>query len=299
MTVTVTGATGFLGRRVVEALRQDGHTVVALSRRTNVAFGPNVAVVYWDPMAGLPPDESLLRVDAVVHLAGEPVAQRWTPEVKRRIRDSRVLGTRNLVRAIAAVRRPPATLICASAVGYYGFRGDEILTEQSSPGQGFLPEVCVAWEQAANEAAGAGLRVVNLRIGVVLGDGGGALEKMLPAFRAGVGGRLGSGRQWMSWIHADDVVGLIRHALAQPLRGPVNAVAPVPVTNAEFTRELAAVLRRPALFPAPAFAVRALFGEMAQIVLGSQRVLPAAAESSGYSFAYRELGPALRAIFWP
>lgn len=296
MTVTVTGATGFVGRRLVEALRQDGHTVVALSRRTNVAFGPNVAVVYWDPVAGLPPDESVHRVDAVVHLAGEPVAQRWTPEVKRRIRDSRVLGTRHLARAIAAARRPPATLICASAVGYYGFRGDEILTEQSGPGQGFLPEVCVAWEQAAQEAAAAGLRVVNLRIGVVLGEGGGALEKMLPAFRAGVGGRLGSGRQWMSWIHADDVVGLIRYALTQPLRGPVNAVSPVPVTNAEFTRELAAVLRRPALFPAPGFAVRALFGEMAQIVLGSQRVLPAAAESAGYPFLHRELGPALREI---
>jgi uncharacterized protein (TIGR01777 family) len=232
---------------------------------------------------------------AVVHLAGEPVAQRWTRAAKERILTSRAEGTSRLVETLASLVQRPTVLVSASAVGYYGARGDEVLTEQSAPGEGFLSEVCIEWEKAAAKAEDLGIRVVRLRLGVVLGRDGGALAKMLPPFRLGAGGRLGSGDQWMSWIHLDDVVGLIRHAIDSPaLSGPVNATAPAPVTNAEFTRVLAAALNRPAVLPVPAFALRLLYGEMSEILLGSQRVMPAAAQSAGFQFRYTDLSRALR-----
>ncbi|MFN0168319.1 MAG: TIGR01777 family oxidoreductase [Bryobacteraceae bacterium] len=296
MRVTISGATGFIGRGLVAGLLRDGHTVYVLTRRANTPYGSNVGIFYWDPLAGPPPDDALNRTDAVIHLAGEPVAQRWTAEAKHRIRESRVASTRHLVQGIRSVPYPPPVLICASAVGYYGFRGDEFLTEQSTAGTGFLPEVCQEWEREADAASDL-LRVAKLRIGMVLGKDGGALALMSPAFKAGIGGRLSNGRQWMSWIHHDDVIGLLRHALDGSVSGPINGVAPNPVTNREFTRHLAAALHRPAIFPVPAFAVKALFGEMAEIVLGSQRILPKVAEATGYRFQHPELAPALRSIF--
>jgi uncharacterized protein (TIGR01777 family) len=272
MKIAITGASGMLGSRMMSELA--GHSLVAVGRKSGTM-----------PSA----------VDAVIHLAGEPVAQRWTAEAKRRILESREAGTRKLVDAFAQMTQPPQTLLCASAIGIYGSRGDEVLTEASSPGQGFLPEVCLAWEREADRAASLGVRVVKLRIGIVLAREGGALARMLPPFRAGVGGPLGSGRQWMSWIHIDDVVGLMRHALEHAaMEGPVNATAPLPVINAEFVRMLGKSLHRPAIVPAPAFALRLLFGEMSEVLLGSQRVLPAAADAAHYQFRHPELGAALR-----
>lgn len=293
MNITITGASGFIGRRLIETLTRDGHTVHALSR-TAKPPAPSVTWSAWDVMKGEPPAEALERSDAVIHLAGEPVAQKWTPEAKQKIRDTRVAGTRRLVQALSTLAPRPATLVCASAIGIYGSRGDEILTEASAAGNDFLAEVCREWEQQADLAESLGIRVVKIRIGVVLGRGGGALEKMLPPFKAFVGGRLGSGKQWMSWIHLDDLTGLMRHAVGRPLKGVVNGTSPNPVTNAEFTRQLAATLRRPAIFPVPALALRALFGEMAEVLLASQRVLPQAAQSSGFQFAFPALAPALK-----
>jgi len=233
----------------------------------------------------------------MVHLAGEPIAQRWTEAAKKRIYDSRVEGTRRLVNALKAQSDRPGVLVCASAVGIYGSRGDEILTETSAPGTGFLPRLAEDWEQAARTAEALGIRVISLRLGVVLGHGG-ALAKLLLPFRLGVGGRLGSGRQWMSWIHIDDLVNLIVFALSNvTLSGAVNAVAPHPVTNAEFTRELARALHRPAIFPVPGFALKLLFGEMASMLLGGQRAIPQAALAAGFQFRYSELGSALAALF--
>jgi uncharacterized protein (TIGR01777 family) len=231
--------------------------------------------------------------EAVIHLAGEPVAQRWTAEAKRRIRESRIEGTRNLVQAMAKLPRAPQALICASAVGYYGSRGDETLTEQSAPGAGFLPEVCTAWESAAAGAEPLGIRVVSLRTGVVLARHGGALARMLPPFRMGVGGRLGSGRQWMSWIHLEDLCEMYCFAAEQPVRGALNGVAPQPVTNADFTRVLGSVLHRPAVFPVPPIALRLLFGEMSEVLLASQRILPKAAGEAGFRFRFSQLDAAL------
>jgi uncharacterized protein len=284
MNVTVTGASGFIGGRLVAALTGQGHTVRALRRAD------------WDTLAGEPPPDSLENAAAVVHLAGEPVAQRWTPEAKRKIADSRLQGTRNLVTALSTLSRRPAVLVCASAIGIYGDRGDEVVTEMSPAGTGFLANLCRDWEQQASLAEALGIRVVKLRTGIVLGADGGALAKMLPPFKAFVGGRLGSGRQWMSWIHVDDLVALILHAIRNTVSGAVNGTAPNPVTNAAFTRELAAALHRPALFPAPAFALKLMLGEMSEILLGSQRVLPKAADSTGFRFAFPELTPALRNI---
>jgi uncharacterized protein len=278
MNITVTGATGFIGKRLAQALLVAGHSVNALGRKQSVEL----------------PTESLATADAIIHLAGEPVAQRWTPEAKQRILSSRVDGTRNLVSALSKQSQRPQVLVCASAIGYYGSRGDEILTEKSDPGRDFLAQVVVDWEQSAREAEALGIRVVPLRFGVVLGKDGGALPKMLPPFRLGLGGRLASGQQWMSWIHVDDVIGLIRFALENStVRGPMNATAPQPATNAEFTRELAAALHRPAILPVPSLALKLLFGEMAEVILGSQRVIPQAAQSAGYRFEYPELRPAL------
>jgi len=294
--ILLTGGTGFIGRRLARRLSAEGHTLHLLVRPGRTGIGPSVECSVWDVLTGDPPSTALAEADAIIHLAGEPVAQRWTPETKRRIRETRVGATRRLVAALAALERRPRLLVSASAIGYYGSRGDEVLTEASSPGRGFLPEVCVAWEQAATEAEALGLRVVRLRIGIVMGPEGGALARMLPPFRMGLGGRLGSGAQWMSWIHVEDLVDLIRFALgSEELTGALNAVAPNPVRNSEFAAILAKTLRRPAAVPTPAAILRLLFGQMAEeVLLASQRVLPQAARQAGFSFRYPELEPALR-----
>jgi hypothetical protein len=276
MKIAISGASGFIGRHLLKSLAQAGHSLRPLSRHA--------------------PAESLREADVIIHLAGEPVAQRWTAAAKQRIRDSRVVGTHSLVETLATLPRRPEALICASAIGYYGSRGDEILAESSAPGSGFLPEVCVAWEREAQAAEAFGIRVVRVRIGVVLAAGGGALPRMLPPFRMGLGGRLGNGRQWMSWIHLDDLAALFQLAVESQVRGPLNAVAPQPVTNSDFTHELAHTLRRPAVFPVPEFALRLLFGEMADVLLASQRVVPAAAEAAGFRFRFPQLASALAGL---
>jgi uncharacterized protein len=252
----------------------------------------------WDPEHGPAPAEALRGIDAVFHLAGEPVAEgRWTDDKKRRIRDSRELGTRNLVAGLAALEHKPKVLICASAVGYYGDRGDEELDESSAPGSGFLPEVCVAWEREAAAAEALGIRVVCVRIGIVLAAHGGALGRMMTPFKMGLGGKLGSGDQWMSWIHLDDLVGMMLHAsLERELRGPMNGVSRTPVTNADFTHALGRALHRPAFLPVPRAALRIAFGEMSEIMMASQRVLPRVAARSGYTFRHPELDSALAAV---
>jgi uncharacterized protein (TIGR01777 family) len=248
----------------------------------------------WEPVRGEPPAESLGEADAVIHLAGEAVSQRWTDEAKRRIRDSRVMGTRNLVQALGKLSPRPEALICASGVGYYGSRGDEILTEASGPGTDYLADVCKAWEDEARGAEALGMRVVRVRIGLVLDPKGGALERMLPPFRMGVGGKMGNGRQWMSWVHIQDVVEMFRFAAENTgVRGALNGTAPNPVVNADFTRALASALRRPALFPAPEFAMHLVFGEMASLLFASQRALPKEAEAAGFAFRYPQLAGAL------
>jgi uncharacterized protein (TIGR01777 family) len=292
MNITISGASGLVGRHLLRVMGGDGHKLHVLSRHAGTNLPNGVKLTVWDPK-NLPPPASLEEAEAVIHLAGEPVAQRWTAEAKRRIRDSRVVSTERLVEAISKLKRRPACLVCASAVGYYGSRGDEILEESSPPGSGFLPEVCAAWENAAQKAADLSVRVASIRIGVVLDKRGGALGRLLAPFRAGVGGRLGSGRQWMSWIHVGDLVELFRFAIDRPLNGAINGVAPFPVSNAQFTHELARVLKRPALLPVPEFALKALLGDMAEILLASQRVAPRAAESAGFRFRFPQLGPAL------
>ena len=275
MNVAVTGASGFVGRALLESLRAAGHAVTAISLRTQ------------------PPPDVFAGCQAVVNLAGEPVAQRWTAAARERISSSRIQGTRSLVAALR--KHPPAVLVSASAVGYYGSRSDEILTEDSPPSSDFLGELAVAWEREARVAEEFGVRVVTPRIGVVFGRGGGALAQMLRPFRLGIGGRLGTGEQWMSWIALNDLVSLIEFAIEDAtLSGPMNAVAPSPVTNAAFTRELASALRRPAILPVPAFALKILFGEMSQILLGGQRVIPQAALRAGFKFRFADLGEALR-----
>jgi len=294
MKCVISGGTGFIGRRIVERLLRDQHYVGVWSRQPGRESRAAVASFSWDPLQGEPPAESLNTMDAVIHLAGEPVAQRWNAEVKRRIRDSRVLGTRALVDAISRVRHKPKVLVCASAIGYYGDRGDEVLTEASTPGSGFLADVCRGWETEAGRATEFGLRVVTLRIGFVLGKNGGALAQMVPAFRAFVGGRLGSGKQWMPWIHVDDVAEMFVHAVEHEISGVWNATSPNPVTNAAFTREMGKALHRPAVFPIPPFALKLAFGELGQHMLDSSRVIPEAALKAGFQFHYPDLGPALR-----
>jgi hypothetical protein len=275
MNVAITGASGFVGRALSERLGASGHSVTTISLRTQ------------------PAPEVFARCEAVVNLAGEPVAQRWTAAARERISNSRIQGTRSLVAALR--KHPPAVLVSASAVGYYGSRGDEILTEDSPPASDFLGQLALGWEQEAHAAEQLGVRVVIPRIGVVLGRGGGALAQMQLPFRFGVGGRLGTGKQWMSWIALDDLVSLIEFAIEDAvLRGPVNAVAPNPVTNAVFTHELAAALHRPAILPVPAFALKILFGEMSEMLLGGQRVIPQAALRAGFQFRFADLGAALR-----
>jgi uncharacterized protein len=293
MKITITGASGLIGRRLMKSLVGEGHSLHVLSRHAGTNVPAGVRVSAWDPMKGEAPAEALEGADAVIHLAGEPVAQRWNDEVKRRIRESRVVGTTNLVNGMKKAGAAPKALVCASAIGYYGSRGDEVLTEASAAGTGFLAETCVAWEKAAIAAEALGTRVARVRIGIVLDARGGALAKMLPPFKMGAGGRVGNGKQWMSWIHVEDLAGLIRFAVANPVSGVVNGVAPNPVTNAEFTKALGAALHRPAVVPVPTLALRMMFGEMADVLLGSARVLPKAAEAAGFGFRFTSLDAAL------
>ncbi|MGE5326516.1 MAG: TIGR01777 family oxidoreductase [Deltaproteobacteria bacterium] len=295
MRALVTGATGFIGRKLVSRIE---HPMV-LSRRPEAArkIFPGAQVFAWEPETGPPPSEAMEGVEVVFNLAGESVAGgRWTRDRKERIRRSRVEGTRNLVRGLEALKKRPRALVSASAVGYYGSRGDVVLTETAKPGDDFLAEVCVAWEAEANQAASLGLRVVTPRVGVVLGRDGGALARMLPPFKLGLGGRLASGRHWMPWIHLDDLVEILLFAGKFKISGAINAVAPTPVMNSEFTRALAATLQKPAIFPVPEFALRVMFGELASVLLASQRVVPEVAIKSGIRFKYASLRDALRVI---
>lgn len=298
MKVTITGATGLIGSRLVRELADRGDEVTVLSRepeRAHDALG--VPAAAWDPQGGAAPIDALRGRDGVVHLAGENVAQRWSPEAKQRIRRSRELGTGNLVAGLRAVAEPerPRALVSGSAVGYYGPRGDERVEESAPPGDDFLAQTCVAWERAADEAGALGMRVTRLRTGVVLDAGGGALKQMLPPFKLGAGGPVAGGRQYMPWIHRDDVVGMIVAALdGEDWSGPVNASAPEPVTNRDFSKALGRALRRPAVAPVPGLAVKLLYGEMALIVTTGQRAVPARAEQLGYEFRHRELDEALR-----
>lgn len=298
MRVAVSGSTGLVGSEVVTALSTAGHEVVRLVRR--VPLPGETAVLRWDPVKREVDAARLEEFDAVLHLAGENVGSgRWTAARKAAIRDSRVNGTRFLCDILAGLARPPKTLVCASAIGIYGDRGEDALTEESPAGAGFLPEVCREWEAASAPAARKGIRVVALRIGMVLSPKGGALARMLPLFRAGLGGVIGGGRQYVSWVALDDLPLIFLHALqCGDLSGPVNAVAPRPVTNREFTKALGKALSRPTPLPVPAFALRLAVGrEMADaLLLASARVLPRRLEETGYPFRYPELPAALRHI---
>ncbi len=291
MNILITGASGLVGRHLVPVLRQQGHSVWKLSRSTQPLQGP-----YWNPTTGEIQLHAAGPLDAVVHLAGENIAQRWTRVVKRRIRESRVNATRLLSEALSRLEPLPRTLICASATGYYGNRGDEILDEQSMPGHGFLPEICKEWEAAAQPAEAAGIRVAQLRFGIILNAEGGALKRMLPPFKLGLGGKLGDGHAYWSWITLDDVLRIILRVLDEDsLRGAINAVSPSPVTNAEFTKTLGKVLGRPTLMPISPFILRVAFGEMAEeALLGSFRVIPARLLQHGYEFKFASLEGALR-----
>jgi uncharacterized protein (TIGR01777 family) len=296
--VAVTGSSGLIGTALVRALTEAGHRVLRLVR-SGAPSGPDS--LHWDPQAGTIDAGGLEGVGSVVHLAGENVgARRWSEAHKARVRDSRVQGTTLLAETLAKLARPPAVMVSASAVGYYGDRGDEILTEDSSPGGGFLAGVCRQWEAATGAAEGAGIRVVHLRTaGMVLSAEGGALKQMLMPFKLGVGGRLGSGRQWVSWIAIDDEVGAIVHLLADGApAGAVNSTAPNPVTNAEFTRVLGEALHRPTVIPVPKAGLKLLLGgQMAEeLLLGSQRAVPTRLLDSGYSFRTPELRPALERV---
>ena len=294
MRVAVSGSSGLVGSEVAAFLSDAGDEAVRLVRS---ASAPGEKSIRWNPERGEVEAAGLDGLDAVVHLAGENIASgRWNAARKAAIRDSRVNGTRLLCEALAGLARPPTTLVCASAIGIYGDRGADVLTEESSPGEGYLSDVCREWEAAAASAAEKGIRVVHLRIGMVLSPKGGALPRMLPPFRAGLGGVIGSGRQYVSWVTLDDLVGIILHALkSAELRGPVNAVAPAPVTNRELTEALGKVLSRPTLLPVPAFALRLALGEMADaLLLASTRVAPRRLEETGYPFRFPELEGALR-----
>ncbi len=295
ITIAVTGATGLIGSALVERLRAHGHTVRRLVRSPSDAREGDIV---WDAERSELHGDALQGVDAVVNLAGAPIARRWTPERKRGIRNSRVAGTQNLSRAIAAMDPKPRVLLNGSAIGYYGSRGDEVLSESSAAGHDFLAEVTVEWERATAPAAQAGVRVVLLRTGVVLSASGGALAKMLPPFRLGMGGPLGSGDQWMSWIALEDHLHAMEHALfVDSLSGPLNLVSPNPVRNLHFATTLGRVLTRPAVIPVPAVALELLYGEMArETLLASQRALPAALAASGFDFQHPTLEGALRAI---
>lgn len=293
--VAITGATGMIGTALSRSLHADGHAVVRLVRSRPAAGGGDV---YWSPATGEIDAEGLEGVDAVVHLAGENVGQPWTRERRRRILESRVQGTGLVARTLAGLSRKPRVLVSASGTGYYGDRGDEVLDESASSGEGFLAEVCRAWEAAADPARAAGIRVAHPRMGVVLSEDGGALPKMLPPFRLGVGGKIGSGKQWMSWVTLNDTVQGIRFALRRDdLSGPFNLTSPNPVTNAEFTRALGRALGRPTIFTVPGFALKLAMGQMAEeALLFSQRAVPRKLREAGFAFRFPEIEGALRAV---
>jgi len=277
MNIGLTGASGFIGRHLTRSLQAESDSIRPISLRTPAR------------------PQDLAGCEAVIHLAGEPVAQRWTKSAKRRILESRETGTRSLIDAMR--QQPPRVLVSASGVGYYGSRGDDLLTEHASAGNDFLAEVCVAWEREAREAEKLGVRVVPLRIGMVLGPGGGALARMLLPFRLGLGGRIGSGRQWMAWIHIEDLCGLIQFALRESgVTSVLNATSPNPVRNSEFTLALAEAVGRPAVFPVPVLGLKMLFGEMSEVLLASQRAVPEAALHAGFTFKYERIDSALQAV---
>lgn len=294
MQVVVSGSTGLVGQALCEELLKSGHTVRPLVRDTSSAPAGSIP---WDPARGRLDGSALEGVDAVVHLAGENIAAgRWNAARKARIRDSRVAGTELLAERLAGLAQRPGVLMSASAIGFYGDQGDAVVTEDTPAGKGFLAEVCQAWEAAAAPAADAGIRVVHPRIGMVLSERGGALAKMLPPFRMGMGGPIGRGQMWMSWIHLADLVRALIHMIATPeLTGAVNALAPNPVTNLDFTRALGAALRRPAVIPVPETALKFALGEMAEeLVLSSLRAVPSRLEGSGFEFKFPEVEAALR-----
>lgn len=291
--ILVSGVSGPIGTALLPSLKTRGYEITRLVRGQVV--GQNQ--IPWDP--GKPiASESVSGFDAVIHLAGESIVGRWTEAKKQKIRNSRVAGTTTLAAALAQAKEKPRVFICSSAIGYYGDRGGDVLTERSAPGTGFLPEVCREWEAATQAALDAGIRTVQMRTGVVLSPKGGALGKMLTPFKMGAGGKIGDGQQWMSWIDVQDMVGAIHHILKSDLlQGPVNMVAPEPVTNEEFTKTLATVLSRPAIFPVPAFVVKLAFGEMGEtVLLGSQRVEPTQLVTSGYSFRFSTVRASLENI---
>jgi uncharacterized protein (TIGR01777 family) len=291
MNITITGASGLIGSRLVERLRARGDNVTTLSRNPS-----SPGALRWLPEQEPAPAAALNGSDAVIHLAGEDVAPRWSDDAKRSIRSSRELGTRNLVAGIEAAEPRPRVLISSSAVGYYGPHGDEEIDETAAAGNDFLAEVCVIWEREAQRAAELGLRVVCVRTGVVLDQNGGALAKMLPFFKLGVGGPVAGGDQYLPWIHVDDVVGIYLAALdGDAWKGAINASAPTPVTNKTFSKALGRALHRPAIAPVPALAIRTLYGEMAEIVTKGQRVIPRRAQEHGYTFVHSDLDEALRA----
>ncbi len=295
MRIAVTGSTGLIGKALVSRLTADGHQVVRFTRSASPGHQGDAR---WDPASGVIDAEALAEVGAVVHLAGRSIAApRWTARTRREILGSRVEGTRLLAETMARLEGGPRVLVCASGINWYGDRGDEVLTERSQGGQGFLAELCRQWEAAAEPARAAGIRTVHVRTGPVQAREGGTLAIQARLFRLGLGGRLGSGRQWLSWITLDDIVGMYLHALTRQVHGPLNGTTPNPVTNAEFTATLARVLGRPALLAVPAFAPRLVLGEVTdELLLASIRVYPAAAQASGYAFRHPELEPALRHV---
>ena len=296
MNCLLTGATGFIGRHLVDHLLANGHSVNYLGRQRSTSLDTRAAFHHWDRQ-DQPRLESVPRLDAVFHLAGEPVAQRWTADVKKRIMESRIDGTRKLVSAIRKLKYKPTVLVSTSAVGFYGDRGNQVLTEASAAGEGFLADVCKGWEREAMRATEFGLRVALLRVATVLGKDGGALKPMLVPFKVGIGGRFGDGKQWMPWIHLDDLVSLYVFAAENgSAEGPLNAAAPETVTNEQFTKTLGKVLGRPTFIPAPRVALQAVLGELAGFVLSSQKVIPEATERAGFKFRFGQLELALRAV---
>lgn len=294
MKILVSGSHGLVGKALTTSLTNAGHEIVSLVRQS-----ANDSEIEWHPNQGKINGQQLEGLDVVVHLAGESIASgRWTEEKKKKIRESRVKGTELLSSALARLSQPPSTFISASAIGFYGSRGDELLTEESAPGNGFLPEVCIAWERATGQAEAKGIKTIHTRFGIILDENGGALERMLTPFRMGVGGKVGNGKQWMSWIALDDVISALRFLIDEPgSEGPLNLTAPDPVTNADFTEALGNVLSRPTLFSVPAFAARLAFGEMAdELLLSSAKVEPRRLKENGYQFKHPELSSALKAI---
>jgi hypothetical protein len=295
--ILISGSSGLIGSALITSLKSAGARIARLARASTVRSTTDEERIRWDPLQPIPP-EVVTGFDAVIHLAGESVMGRWTANKKLRLRESRIPTTANLARALVHAKAKPHIFLSASAIGYYGNRGGEVLTEESNSGTGFAADMAREWEQASFPAAHAGIRTVQMRIGLVMARNGGALHRMVPAFKLGLGGKLGDGRQWMSWIDLQDVIGAIQHILRSDLlHGPVNLVAPRPVTNEEFSKTLGDVLSRPAIFPVPAFAARLAFGEMAdELLLAGQRVEPAKLISSGYPFRFPTLKQSLKSL---